>query len=66
MILSSRSFREEDLGEYIVRIENYHDALLVQNRMKNVLEECGIVELDGVIALDSFSALGAPRDRASF
>jgi glycosyltransferase involved in cell wall biosynthesis len=53
-------FREEDLGEHIVRIENYHDSLLVQSRMKNVLEDRGIVELDGVIALDSFSALGAP------
>ena len=53
-------FREEDLGEHIVRIENYHDSLLVQSRMKNILKDRGIVELDGVIALDSFSALGAP------
>ena len=53
-------FREEDLGEHIIRIENYHDSLLLQSHMKDVLKECGIVELDGVIALDSFSALGAP------
>jgi hypothetical protein len=53
-------FHEEDLSKYIVRIEDYHDSLLVQSRMKNVLEERGVVDLDGVIALDSFSALGAP------